>query len=149
MTNDLNAVRMLLGPGLMYSANTVFLTVFALVFMLRISPYLTLVALAPMPIASILVQYFGSRIHTRFERIQASFSDISAQAQENYSGARWCAHSPAKSPRSVSLNGSTASTSAAPFALSSSWACCGHARVRSRRLHDHHLAGRRPPGHLP
>ncbi|HLI03605.1 MAG TPA: ABC transporter ATP-binding protein, partial [Terracidiphilus sp.] len=88
MTNDLNAVRMLLGPGLMYSANTVFLTVFALVFMLRISPWLTLVALAPMPLASILVQYFGSRIHTRFERIQASFSDISAQAQENYSGVR-------------------------------------------------------------
>jgi ATP-binding cassette, subfamily B, multidrug efflux pump len=88
MTNDLNAVRMLLGPGLMYSANTVFLSVFALFFMLRISPYLTLVALAPMPLASILVQYFGSRIHTRFERIQASFSDISAQAQENYSGAR-------------------------------------------------------------
>ncbi len=88
MTNDLNAVRMLLGPGLMYSANTIFLSVFALFFMIHISPYLTLVALAPMPVASILVQYFGSRIHTRFERIQASFSDISAQAQENYSGAR-------------------------------------------------------------
>ncbi len=88
MTNDLNAVRMLLGPGLMYSANTIFLSVFAMFFMIRISPYLTLVALAPMPLASILVQYFGSRIHSRFERIQASFSDISAQAQENYSGAR-------------------------------------------------------------
>jgi ATP-binding cassette subfamily B protein len=88
MTNDLNAVRMLLGPGLMYSANTVFLSVFALVFMLRISPYLTLVALAPTPLASILVQYLGRKIHERFERIQASFSDISAQAQENYSGAR-------------------------------------------------------------
>ncbi len=88
MTNDLNAVRMLLGPGLMYSANTIFLSVFAMFFMIRISPYLTLVALAPMPLASILVQYFGSRIHIRFERIQASFSDISAQAQENYSGAR-------------------------------------------------------------
>jgi ATP-binding cassette subfamily B protein len=88
MTNDLNAVRMLLGPALMYSANTVFLTVFALFFMLRISPYLTLVALAPMPLASILVQYLGRRIHERFERIQASFSDISAQAQENYSGVR-------------------------------------------------------------
>jgi ATP-binding cassette subfamily B multidrug efflux pump len=88
MTNDLNAVRMLLGPGLMYSANTIFLSVFAMFFMVHISPYLTLVALAPMPLASILVQYFGSRIHIRFERIQASFSDISAQAQENYSGAR-------------------------------------------------------------
>jgi ATP-binding cassette subfamily B multidrug efflux pump len=88
LTNDLNAVRMLLGPALMYSANTVFLTVGALFFVLRISPWLTLVALAPMPIISILVQYFGVRIHDRFERIQASFSDISSQAQENYSGAR-------------------------------------------------------------
>jgi ATP-binding cassette subfamily B protein len=88
MTNDLQAVRNLLGPALMYSANTVFFTVGALYFVLRISPFLTLVALAPMPIASILVQYFGTRIHDRFERIQASFSDISAQAQENYSGAR-------------------------------------------------------------
>jgi ATP-binding cassette subfamily B protein len=88
MTNDLNAVRMLLGPALMYSANTLFFTVFALYFLLNISPYLTLVALAPMPLASILVQYLGHRIHDRFERIQASFSEISSQAQENYSGAR-------------------------------------------------------------
>jgi len=88
MTNDLNAVRMLLGPGLMYSANTIFLSLFALVYLLHYSPWLTLVALAPMPVASILVQYFGSLIHARFERIQASFSDISAQAQENYSGVR-------------------------------------------------------------
>ena len=88
LTNDLNAVRMLLGPALMYSANTVFFTVGALFFLLRISPWLTLVAWAPMPLASILVQYFGSRIHDRFEPIQASFSEISSQAQENYSGAR-------------------------------------------------------------
>jgi len=88
MTNDLNAVRMLLGPALMYSANTIFLSVFALFFMLHISPWLTLVALAPMPVASIVVQYLGRKIHERFERIQASFSDISAQAQENYSGVR-------------------------------------------------------------
>ena len=88
LTNDLNAVRMLLGPALMYSANTIFFTVGALFFLLHISPWLTLVAWAPMPLASILVQYFGSRIHDRFERIQASFSEISSQAQENYSGAR-------------------------------------------------------------
>jgi ATP-binding cassette subfamily B protein len=88
MTNDLNAVRMLLGPALMYSANTVFFTIFALYFLLHLSPWLTLVALAPMPLASILVQYLGHRIHDRFERIQASFSEISSQAQENYSGAR-------------------------------------------------------------
>jgi ATP-binding cassette, subfamily B, multidrug efflux pump len=88
MTNDLNAVRMLLGPALMYSANTIFFTVGALYFLLQISPWLTLVAWAPMPLASILVQYFGRKIHDRFEKIQESFSEISSQAQENYSGAR-------------------------------------------------------------
>ncbi len=88
MTNDLNAVRMLLGPAIMYSANTVLFTLGALYFLLHISPWLTLVALAPLPLASILVQALGRRIHDRFERIQAMFSDISAQAQENFSGAR-------------------------------------------------------------
>ncbi len=87
-TNDLNAVRTLLGPAIMYSANTVVFTAGALFFMLRISPQLTLFAFLPLPIASILVQYFGTRIHERFERIQAKFSDISARAQENFSGAR-------------------------------------------------------------
>ncbi|MGB6975345.1 MAG: ABC transporter ATP-binding protein [Terracidiphilus sp.] len=87
-TNDLSAVRMLLGPALMYSANTVFFSVGAVFYLLRYSPWLTLVALAPMPLASILVQYLGRKIHDRFERIQESFSEISAQAQENYSGAR-------------------------------------------------------------
>jgi ATP-binding cassette, subfamily B, multidrug efflux pump len=72
----------------MYSANTVFFTVGALFFLLRISPWLTLVACAPMPLASILVQYFGRKIHDKFEKIQESFSEISSQAQENYSGAR-------------------------------------------------------------
>jgi len=88
LTNDLNAVRQLLGPAIMYSANTILFSAFALYFLLRISPWLTLVALAPMPIASILVQYFGARIHERFEKIQASFSEITAHAQENFSGAR-------------------------------------------------------------
>jgi ATP-binding cassette subfamily B protein len=88
LTNDLNAVRMLLGPAIMYSANTVMFTVGALFYLLHISPYLTLVALAPAPVASILVQYLGRRIHDRFERIQSSFSEISSQAQENYSAAR-------------------------------------------------------------
>ena len=87
-TNDLSAVRQLLGPAIMYSANTVVFTAAALPFMLRMSPRLTLFAFLPLPLASILVQYFGARIHTRFERIQAMFSDISAQAEENFSGAR-------------------------------------------------------------
>jgi ATP-binding cassette, subfamily B, multidrug efflux pump len=87
-TNDLNAVRMLLGPAIMYSANTIVFTAAALPFMYHISPKLTFFAFVPLPMASILVQYFGARIHRRFERIQAMFSDISAKAQENFSGAR-------------------------------------------------------------
>ncbi len=87
-TNDLNAVRMLLGPAIMYSANTIVFTAGALGFMLAISPKLTLYAFLPLPVASIVIQYFGRRIHERFERIQAMFSDISARAQENFSGAR-------------------------------------------------------------
>jgi ATP-binding cassette subfamily B protein len=87
-TNDLNAVRQLLGPAIMYSANTIVFTAAALPFMWHISPKLTMCAFVPLPLASVLVQYFGARIHTRFERIQAMFSDISAKAQENFSGAR-------------------------------------------------------------
>ncbi|NYF51399.1 ABC transporter ATP-binding protein [Tunturiibacter gelidoferens] len=87
-TNDLNAVRQLLGPAIMYSANTIVFTAAALPFMYRISPKLTFFAFVPLPMASVLVQYFGNRIHRRFERIQAMFSDISAKAQENFSGAR-------------------------------------------------------------
>jgi len=88
VTNDLNAVRMLLGPAIMYSANTVVFTAAALWFMARNSPKLTFYAFLPLPVVSIVIQYFGRRIHERFERIQAMFSDISARAQENFSGAR-------------------------------------------------------------
>ena len=88
VTNDLNAVRMLLGPAIMYSANTFVFTAAALSFMGRISPKLTFYAFLPLPVVSIVIQYFGRRIHERFERIQAMFSDISARAQENFSGAR-------------------------------------------------------------
>jgi ATP-binding cassette subfamily B multidrug efflux pump len=87
-TNDLNAVRMLLGPAIMYSANTIVFTIGALYFMWRWSPKLTLWAFAPLPIASIIIQYFAARIHERFERIQAMFSDITARVQENLTGVR-------------------------------------------------------------
>jgi ATP-binding cassette, subfamily B, multidrug efflux pump len=87
-TNDLNAVRMLLGPAIMYSANTIVFTAGALAFMLSISPRLTFYAFLPLPLVSITVQYFGKQIHERFEKIQAMFSEISARAQENFSGAR-------------------------------------------------------------
>jgi ATP-binding cassette subfamily B multidrug efflux pump len=87
-TNDLNAVRMLLGPAIMYSANTMVYTAGALAFMISISPKLTFYTFLPLPVVSIVIQSFGRRIHERFERIQAMFSDISARAQENFSGAR-------------------------------------------------------------
>src|ERR1700691_1711172 len=88
VTNDLNAVRMLLGPAIMYSANTLVFTALALWFMVSRSPKLTFYAFLPLPVVSVVIQYFGRRIHERFERIQSMFSDISARAQENFSGAR-------------------------------------------------------------
>jgi ATP-binding cassette, subfamily B, multidrug efflux pump len=87
-TNDLSAVRNLLGPAIMYTANTIVLTAGALAFMVSISPRLTIETFLPLPIASVLIQYFGRQIHDRFEKIQAMFSEISARAQENFSGAR-------------------------------------------------------------
>src|ERR1700722_18597410 len=87
-TNDLNAVRMLLGPAIIFSANTLMYTAGALAFMVSISPALTLYTFLPLPAVSVVIQTFGRRIHERFERIQAMFSDISARAQENFSGAR-------------------------------------------------------------
>jgi ATP-binding cassette subfamily B protein len=87
-TNDLNAVRMLLGPAIMYSANTLVFTAAALIFMWHTSHRLTLYAFVPLPLASVTIQYFGRKIHERFEKIQEQFSEISARAQENFSGAR-------------------------------------------------------------
>ena len=87
-TNDLNAARMLLGPGIMYSANTLMVMVFALAIMLRLDWRLTLMAFMPVPAVSLAVVYFGRRIHDRFERIQAMFSELSARVQENLSGMR-------------------------------------------------------------
>jgi ATP-binding cassette subfamily B multidrug efflux pump len=87
-TNDLSAVRMVLGPGIMYTANTGATFLFAVVLMARISPPLLLLSLVPLLLVSILVRHFGRRIHDRFERVQAQLSDISAQVQENLAGAR-------------------------------------------------------------
>ncbi len=87
-SNDISAVRMVLGPGIMYPAETVTLTVAAIALMLYISVELTVVSLAIMPVVSILVKKFGSVIHRRFEAIQEKMSDISALVQENLSGVR-------------------------------------------------------------
>jgi ATP-binding cassette subfamily B multidrug efflux pump len=87
-TNDLNAVRMMIGPAIMYSANTVLVFVIATGLMLKIDARLTLVALLPLPFVTVAVRYFGSAIHRRFEQIQAQLSDISAVVQEALSGVR-------------------------------------------------------------
>lgn len=87
-TNDLNAVRMMLGPGVMYFAETSLTLVLAVGVMLSVDWQLTLIALAPAPLVSLAVIYFGQRIHDRFERIQAQFSEISSRVQENLSGMR-------------------------------------------------------------
>jgi len=87
-TNDLNSVRMMIGPAVMYSVNTVIVFIVALVLMLRLNRHLTLVALVPLPLVSVAVRYFGAAIHRRFERIQAQLSDVSAIAQEALAGVR-------------------------------------------------------------
>ena len=87
-SNDIGAVRMVLGPGIMYPAETILITVGALAFMFAISWELTLVSLAIMPVVSIGVKEFGAVIHRRFETIQEKMSDISAFVQENISGMR-------------------------------------------------------------
>jgi ATP-binding cassette subfamily B multidrug efflux pump len=87
-TNDMNAVRMMLGPGMMYLFETSFTLIFAVAVMLRVDWRLTLVAMAPAPLVSIAVLGFGRRIHDRFEQIQGMFSDISSRVQENLSGVR-------------------------------------------------------------
>ena len=87
-TNDLNAVRMMIGPAVMYSANTVLVFVVAIVLMLSIDARLTMMALLPLPLVSVTVWYFGSAIHKRFEAIQAQMSDLSAVVQEALAGIR-------------------------------------------------------------
>src|SRR6266849_3059995 len=87
-TNDLNAVRMMIGPAIMYSANTVLVFVVAILLMVTIDLRLTLIALIPLPFVSLAVRYFGSAIHRRFEAIQAQLSEVSAIVQEALSGVR-------------------------------------------------------------
>jgi ATP-binding cassette, subfamily B, multidrug efflux pump len=87
-TNDLNAVRMMLGPGIMYWTETSVTLILSVAVMLHTDVHLTLMALAPAPFVSIAVIVFGRRIHARFEHIQKMFSDISSRVQENLAGVR-------------------------------------------------------------
>jgi ATP-binding cassette subfamily B multidrug efflux pump len=87
-TNDLSAVRMMVGPAVMYSSSTLLVFVVAIILMLSIDTRLTLIALVPLPLVSISVRVFGQAIHRRFEKIQEQLSEISAVAQEALSGVR-------------------------------------------------------------
>ena len=88
LTNDLGAVRMAAGPAIMYLVNTVASGAFALVFMIRISPLLTLIALVPMIALPIITAWLGSAIHKRFDAVQEHFSTLTTHAQENLTGTR-------------------------------------------------------------
>jgi ATP-binding cassette subfamily B multidrug efflux pump len=87
-TNDLNAVRMMIGPAIMYSANTLLVFIVAIMLMVSIDAKMTLIALLPLPLVSISVRYFGNAIHTRFEAIQGQLADLSAVVQEALAGVR-------------------------------------------------------------
>lgn len=86
--SDLSAVRMVLGPGIMYTATTVATFAGTVALMARISPRLLVLSLLPLLLVSLLVRYFGRRIHDRFEAVQAQLAAMSALVQENLSGAR-------------------------------------------------------------
>jgi len=88
VTNDLSNVRMLFGPGVMYTANTVIVAVFAVLLMLRINWQLTLLALLPLPLVSLSVRHFGKRIHDLTEESQGKLADLSARVQESMAGIR-------------------------------------------------------------
>ncbi|HEV7902801.1 MAG TPA: ABC transporter ATP-binding protein [Pyrinomonadaceae bacterium] len=87
-TNDLAAVRQLAGPMIMYTLQTILIVVLILPLMLRISVRLTLLLFVTMPLVSLTVKFFGQQVHTRFEKIQDFFAQISARAQENFTGVR-------------------------------------------------------------
>src|SRR5215203_6391232 len=87
-TNDLGAVRQIVGPMILYSCQAIFALLIVLPIMLGISVKLTLLMLIPMPLVSLTVKYLGEQIHIRFEKIQEFFSDITARAQENLTGVR-------------------------------------------------------------
>jgi len=88
LTNDMTAVRMVLGPGIMYTANTGATFAFTIALMLTISPRLLGLALIPLIVISVLVRYFGRQIHDRFEKVQEQLANLNALVQENLAGAR-------------------------------------------------------------
>ena len=88
LTNDLNAVRNMIGPGIMYSATTVVIGIATIALMIHLDWKLTLMSLAPLPLVSVGVKFFGAKIHERFEKIQALYSELTERVRENISGVR-------------------------------------------------------------
>ena len=87
-TNDLSSVRMMVGPAVMYLANTLITAVVSLSLMFSLDVRLTLIVLIPLPIVSIAVKMFGTAIHKTFEEVQEKLSDMSAVVQESLTGVR-------------------------------------------------------------
>src|SRR6476659_10405092 len=87
-TNDLSAIRQIVGPMILYSFQAIFALCIVLPILLNISVKLTLLILIPMPLVTLTVKFLGEQIHRRFEKIQEFFSDITARAQENLTGVR-------------------------------------------------------------
>ncbi len=87
-TNDLAAVRQLAGPMIMYTLQTVFVVILVLPLMFMLNWWLTLLLFVTMPLVSLTVKFFGQQVHTRFEKIQDFFAQITARAQENFTGVR-------------------------------------------------------------
>jgi ATP-binding cassette subfamily B protein len=87
-TNDMSAVRAVLGPGIMYTASTVATFAGAATLMVAISPRLTLLSLIPLVLVSWLVRHYGRQVHDRYEEVQAQLAELNALVQENLAGAR-------------------------------------------------------------
>ena len=88
MTNDLEAVRQVVGPGIMYISDTILKLTISFAFMIYLSPKLTLYAIIPMIIMPLLVNKIANLLHVRSLRVQEKFSEMTATAQENLSGIR-------------------------------------------------------------
>lgn len=88
LTNDLSAVRNLVGPGIMYSANTVVVGIAALALMFHLDWELTLISIAPLPLVSYAVRHFGQQIHDQFEIVQGVYSDLTERVRESLAGVR-------------------------------------------------------------
>ena len=88
LTNDLSAVRMAVGPAIMYLTNTIAGGAFALAFMIRIDARLTATAVTPMLLLPVIGLWMGKRIHERFEAVQDHFGELTTLAQENLAGVR-------------------------------------------------------------